>query len=76
MAGATGLEPATYGSTGRHSNQLSYAPENASFAKSNHGGLPDRLAPRPRREVGRRGLWHSAPPPIGGVAPQAATLTN
>jgi hypothetical protein len=26
MAGATGLEPATSGVTGRHSNQLSYAP--------------------------------------------------
>ena len=32
MAGATGLEPATSGVTGRRSNQLNYAPE--SFRKS------------------------------------------
>jgi hypothetical protein len=27
MAGVTGLEPATSGVTGRHSNRLSYTPE-------------------------------------------------
>ena len=30
MAGVTGLEPATSGVTGRHSNQLSYTPAGVS----------------------------------------------
>ena len=44
LAGATGLEPATSGVTGRHSNQLSYAPA---------GGIPARLAAR-RQELSER----------------------
>ncbi len=38
MAGATGLEPATSGVTGRRSNQLSYAP------RSDHSACPTSSA--------------------------------
>ena len=39
MAGATGLEPATSGVTGRRSNQLSYAPA-TSNAETSYLGSP------------------------------------
>ena len=39
-AGATGLEPATSGVTGRRSNQLSYAPERGCASKAGHRAPP------------------------------------
>ena len=43
--GATGLEPATSGVTGRRSNQLSYAPR----ASRENSALPPDPEPRPPR---------------------------
>ena len=39
MAGATGLEPATSGVTGRRSNQLSYAPAASTEARHSYPSL-------------------------------------
>ncbi len=40
MAGATGLEPATSGVTGRRSNQLSYTPATADRGDTSYLGAP------------------------------------
>ena len=67
MAGATGLEPATSGVTGRHSNQLSYAPAGEMGLKAvlgaSQGGL--RIAPAFSFDTG---------PPAPAGPPESAGL--
>ena len=76
MAGATGLEPATSGVTGRHSNRLSYAP-----AVSLPGQHPVGDGARLRPPVGpvkrrnstffpslRRRLWKNTHVPLAATA--------
>ena len=55
MAGATGLEPATFGVTGRHSNQLSYAPAAVPQRATREGGRCTGV-PLPCQAVGAPGL--------------------
>ena len=64
MAGATGLEPATSGVTGRRSNQLSYAPAAESravlFSPSRGVKHPHRIRRR-SAGVGDEGLEPPTP---------------
>ena len=63
MAGATGLEPATSGVTGRRSNQLSYAPSAAA------GKRPDGANPYySSRRVSSTPEPARPPPPAFGAA--------
>ena len=49
MAGATGLEPATSGVTGRRSNQLSYAPATVDRGVTSYLGTPQVSSNSPGR---------------------------
>src|SRR6185503_6511401 len=74
MAGATGLEPATYGVTGRHSNQLSYAPAPTSNMKRAKGA---GLGGGPRQVKKALG-WLTAPaaaPAVFSAPPLFPSLT-
>src|ERR1700693_4995288 len=51
LAGPTGLEPATFGVTGRRSNQLNYDPAERRMIHDSLPGCSGDLVPGPRRNA-------------------------
>ena len=70
-AGATGLEPATSGVTGRRSNQLSYAPGSFGWASARRPGPREASACRPRVAWPMRLVTYDA-----GDGPRAGVLED
>jgi hypothetical protein len=78
MAGATGLEPATSGVTGRHSNQLSYAPAGVRASPARRQELSER--PCQVKKLSGSGRWKTVPSPdrqevVGGEGLEPPTST-
>ncbi len=70
MAGATGLEPATSGVTGRRSNQLSYTPATVDRGATSYLGAPGVSSNSPaagKHADGRRRREGPAPQADRGV---------
>src|SRR6185312_8502563 len=81
MAGATGLEPATFGVTGRHSNQLSYAPACVFHAKGaglggGHAQVKESYHGPPRRPGPRLSSLCWPPRPWALRPPSPAARSN
>ena len=74
MAGATGLEPAASGVTGRRSNQLSYAPEKARIFGLSCGSGEIRPVPREvKTGVNRPSIHNNSQVAVAAIVKAAQT---